>query len=295
MSFHEEHNYQKIGYSLPLGFLCNKILKKEDELYFNFFGSAEDCIKLLKNNNVSSIEIRSFKEDTSISDAIDVFYKIIKSGMGLTIHGFLPEIGKLDNKSKTIFQIYKELGKLNKPMIITLHAYRSMSDSKKKVLSKTTASLSQLIEKIGDFINIHIALEINKAKECNDPSFFYDDLLIIKEKVGSPRLGFCWDMGHSYWNVLHNNLSSVPPNEFINSVIHTHLHGLSNLGQTHWPLTEGGLPLEKYLHYLRMNNYTGIFNIELGLKRWHNEISVSNGIFGSINLLNKVLHINKLH
>ena len=75
--------------------------------------------------------------------------------------------------------------------------------------------------------------------------------------------GFCWDIGHAFWNVTHGKMDLQAPTGFVAGVIHTHLHDLAADGQTHWPFSEGRVPLATYLEALRGVGYQGVFNLEM--------------------------------
>jgi len=272
-----------LGYSLPIGFLAGQITKKEDEIYFNTFRSIENCIRFLKKEDVSSIEIRYLTKNTPIELFFNACKEIIENKMELTIHGFLPEPNDL-NSFKLIIQALRLLSYDYKTITYTLHAIKSLEKDNRLLTTETIQSLNKLVEK-AYFLNLKIALEINRANEFNDPSYTYENLILIKNQVNNSKIGFCWDMGHSYWNVLNNSLPIIPPKEFLESIIHTHIHGLSENGQTHWPLKRDNLPLKEYLYQLSAIDYKGVYNLELGLKRWRMKMNIKNGISQSLNLL----------
>lgn len=291
MLFHRIKHMHRIGYSLPLGFLSQRVTNLEDEIYMNHFKGPDNCLERLKEQMVSSIEVRYITRDTAISVAMDAIERIIKNNLDLNIHSYLPEREKADADFKTIAEIINILSGQNKSTIITIHTFRSLGKTINSNISKTVDSINYLLNTFGYLKNFKIAIEIIRAKVSTDPSFSYKDLVVILNKINDHRVGFCWDIGHSYWNVLNNDLSNEAPQEFIKATLNTHIHDLSKTGQTHWPLTELNLPLHKYINELKKAGYKGVYNLELELNRWRNKISIEKGVFESISLLINLLNI----
>ena len=50
-------------------------------------------------------------------------------------------------------------------------------------------------------------------------------------KIPGKKIGICWDMGHSYSNVVNHKFPLFPPKEFLERVIHTHIHDPGPTGQ----------------------------------------------------------------
>ncbi len=123
---------------------------------------------------------------------------------------------------------------------------------------------SGMIER--DHQPIFLALEINRSKGKIDPTTTTRNVAQIVSKVASDRVGICWDMGHFYSNSLHIQEPDVISKAFLNKVIHTHIHGVSEQG-THAPLVApAGLPLEEYLSLL--DDYQGIYNLEFNFAKF---------------------------
>jgi sugar phosphate isomerase/epimerase len=284
-----------LGISLPIGFLAGVPHSREDNLFVSNFHDPESCLEILKEHNVYSVEIRSILANTGIKTAILAVERVLKADMKGTIHGYLPSDVKGDQINENclnlwrVFEIIKGNGNSS---VITVHPYKSSNGSIGQVIDFNIYLVKNLIHTIE--INeypVKIALEINRAKGLIDPSYTYQNLLTIWEGVNNFSVGFCWDFGHSYWNVLKSDLEIQAPPEFVKLVLHTHVHDLSPSGETHWPLSENNLPLDNFVSQLISNKYSGVYNLELSAKRWSPNRSVKGEILKSIEKLQKSINV----
>lgn len=200
-----------LGISLPIGFLAGVPNSLEDNVFVSHFHDPESCLEILKEHNVYSVEIRSILANTETTTAILAVERVLKADMKLTIHGYLPTNVKGDQINEKCLNLWRviEIIKGNgNSSVITVHPYHSSNGSIGQVIDFNIHLVKNLIRNIE--INeypVKIALEINRAKGFIDPSYTYHNLLKIWEGVNNFSVGFCWDFGHSYWNVLKKTWS----------------------------------------------------------------------------------------
>lgn len=81
----------------------------------------------------------------------------------------------------------------------------------------------------------------------------------VVRDIGHPRLGVCWDFGHS---VLQNQLG-LPPDEFLRAVRHVHVHDINAAGEDHFPLVYGRVPWQADLDALMRVGFDGFVILEI--------------------------------
>jgi sugar phosphate isomerase/epimerase len=280
----------KCGLSLPINYLAGSPSSADDFLFQNHFKDPLIFLKALKKAGLTSVEINTIDSGTETNKAALATQRVLDSKLDVTIHGYLPptnQKGKFSEILPPIASIAEILKNRNRSSIITFHSYKKQND----VLSRLVDTNADFVKNIIDIIHneklsLKIALEINRQKGFTDPSTTYDTLMTVWEKIGDPKMvGFCWDFGHSYWNASNNFIDCIPTEDFLSRVFHTHIHDVSTDGQTHWPLTEGNIPLNDFVSRLKARNYNGTYNMELYPERWHQVHDIQSGIFDSISIL----------
>lgn len=252
----------KIGCSIPFNYLTG-VGNREFE---SVFGSPDECLSLLRSKGVESIELRSVSNDVSAELLLKSVEKLRGFDMNVTIHGVLPDPASGQCDMPAIFSLPTDV-----ESIVTVHAYAGENHGVDWYARQTVSSLRILSETAPS--NITFALEVNRKKPpCFDPGDSYRGVLEIIQAVDSERVGVCWDFGHSESNVRNGFSDRIPPMDFIGSVIHTHIHDLSENGTTHFPLTFGNLLLREYIEPLLNEKYAGCLNLEFGVDRWTNQV-----------------------
>jgi len=79
------------------------------------------------------------------------------------------------------------------------------------------------------------------------------------KSVNHPRCGITWDMGHC----VRNNVLELPSEEWVNKVVHVHVHDVDETRQDHWPLILNRTPYLEWINYLVENNFSGTITAEL--------------------------------
>jgi len=282
-----------IGLSLPLGYLTGAAETANGKCLSEAFGKPCDCLAELKDHGVGSVELKRFGPGSSADSVLGVAQNIVGSGMRLTLHGYLSG----DTAGHLSEDVYPELlptlGYLRDQQgetMMVVHALVDPDTSCDAMTKSTVRALERLAESIRQrSFPVRVSLEINRYHGVEAPGTTYDSLLGIARRLGDPDIGFCWDMGHTRSSVLQNRLPAVPPPEFLRKVIHTHLHGLSPDGDTHWPLTESSSHIASGVGQLRPFGYAGTYNLELYPMRWGSEHAVREGILGSVLCLREIL------
>ena len=278
------------GLSLPINYVADDPRTDEDFLYQDHFKGPATFLKVLKTAGVSSIELRAIKANTDMKNAARAAKNILDSELDITIHGYLPSNPDGDKFEKilpSIAPITKIIKDRKRSSIITLHCYREHNGDLSHLVSYNIQFIKRLARMIRDEkLPVKIALEINRRKKYTDPSISYDSLIKLSSEIAeSEMVGFCWDFGHSFWNASKNYIDLTPPENFLDNVIHTHIHDISPDGETHWPLTERVVPLTDFISSLKEKNYSGTYNLELRPERWQKVIDAKTGIFESISIL----------
>lgn len=82
------------------------------------------------------------------------------------------------------------------------------------------------------------------------------------QKVNHDRCGITWDMGHC----VRNKVFGLPSDDWMNRVVHVHLHDVDENRQDHWPLILGSTPYEEWVPALRDRGFEGTITAELNGK-----------------------------
>jgi sugar phosphate isomerase/epimerase len=262
---------------------------------------VERILAELKAAGIRSIEIRNLLRSADERSYQDVIQLIWDAGLELTVHGHVAgsyEGTRFTDIYPSMNYILQHFHKYQSGINMTLHAFEAKEGSREQLHSRTVGLLQEwsgMIE--AESLPLQFALEINRRKPKKiDPGDSLDEVLAMVNEVGSPRVGICWDMGHSYSNLLTqcglderdppgDHVEELPPLSFLQKTVHTHIHGLGATG-THHPLTaRPSLPLERYVASLVQLGYTGVYNMEFTFSKFDGEKSVCDYVRTSIHRL----------
>jgi sugar phosphate isomerase/epimerase len=233
-----------LGCSLPLDYLAgDETLSAAGSSWREAFGSAGLCLDDLRRAGVGSVELRSVAPDAGGARVLLAARRARDAGMEVTIHGRLPG----PDMGNTCAEAYPSLLPLAEALagrgcesVVTMHCYSTHEGSVQDLAEQTVRTLRRLVGIL--------------TREA------------IPLRVGSSRVGACWDFGHGYMNVQHGVDACMPGAAFLDKVIHAHVHDLGP--RTHCPLTHGVVPLALYLDALIGQRYTGVLNLELSPERF---------------------------
>ncbi|MCK9526699.1 MAG: sugar phosphate isomerase/epimerase [Limnochordia bacterium] len=283
----------RIGLTLPIDFLTDNAKCPSDVLWTEMFSTASSCLTYLGDQGVRSIEINKLTESTSpklIRQAVDV---ILRSGLEVTFHGWLPqdtrpgEMPGLFEAAETALVGHD----ITSAIPLTIHGHHVLEPlSQEQATTKTVADLTNFVEAFAGRRSLFVpTLEICRAKLGGPVGVTYSELLAIAGQITSVPLSFCWDMGHSQINHTRQGHLPFPEPEFIKRTIHTHIHDINPDGSTHGPLLGTDGYLKTSLTMLRDGGYQGVYNLELYPLRWSDSLDHKTGLTMSINNLRKMV------
>lgn len=106
---------------------------------------------------------------------------------------------------------------------------------------------------VTESLPVTAALELGAAKENLQTASARSraSVMEIVRRVGSDRVGICWDLAHDRENAgSEPDWDVVPDDEFLRRVVHVHLHDLGDDGLAHYPLVLGNVPFGAQLSAL---------------------------------------------
>jgi hypothetical protein len=284
-------NKKHISLSLPYSYLAGKPISARDTILTDSFGPAQTFLPKQKQV-LAAVEISHFGGEAPPDQIVAASQTVLRSGLNLIIHCHLPE----EIMGTDIAAVYPWFARVEqelmtseqKELILNVHALAADDSSVplQSLLVHTAENLVLVTDRLARTqIPTRIALEINREKGVQDPGTTYENLLEIYHRVSSPLLGLGWDIGHTYSNVLNGHLDQTPPKEFVQNIIHTHIHDLGNHNQTHWPLTVGTIPLNFYLGKLASVGYGGFYTLEIYPERFKDVLDPAEHMLKSIAVL----------
>lgn len=278
-----------IGFSLPPDYL-NAVPGDAGDLFTTLWGPFQKAVVPLREKGVASIELRMIRPGDDVEAVNAAIGKVFASDLHLTLHGLLPaqESDPCDPAAFPLWGVADQVRDRQGETMVTVHARfdRDPSASVDALLTRTVDDLKALAEETRRRrAPFRYALEISKFKKKADPSFTWDQVAEMAARVEDPLVGICWDFGHAFFNVRAGLIPEIPPQAFLQQVVHTHIHDLGPTGQTHWPLTEGRLPLADWCRRLLQSGYRGALNLEPEPQRYEQEANVGERLLESIPLL----------
>lgn len=282
----------RVGFSLPVDYPEGGS-SKSARVFTELLGPFNRALPVLLDAGVQSVELRTIRPGVNVGELPNFIRTMASEGIFVTLHGLLPVEGGCvgDESAFPLWLVADDILAFQGQCVVTVHARfaRDQSRTEAELMDRTVADLRALAEETerrgGMF---QYALEINKMKSRVDPSFAWENVARMVRRIDHPLAGICWDYGHSHYNHLADNLSEEPPEDFLDCVVHTHVHDLGPAHGTHWPLTEGIVPVEKFCHMLSDNGYRGDFNMELDPVRYASEIHVKERILESVRILSGI-------
>ncbi len=276
---------KRIGISLPPRVLTCEDTQSVGRINADF-GSIGAFLGALKAAGVGSIELRAVKPDFSPEYVGALARAVQGARLGLTVHAVMSGDGKKEAVLTPLARILGECG--DDILTVTVHALTDDCGNLSNAAERTVRSLygiCDFCEKEG--FPVEICLELNRKKSEEDPSVTCESVVDMVRRVGNERLGICWDFGHYWYNrVLSGDLDTIPPEEFLRLVRHTHIHGVHK-NVTHYPLIQEDMPkLGAYINALNKAGYRGIYNIELTLRYLiEGNYSLKEAYLGSVGVL----------
>jgi len=288
-----------LGYSLPAPVFLGKLSKETSHDLIAREETVEAFLSAIRSWGIESIEIRILPrgaDDRAYRKLIETIWEM---GFQLTVHGHVA--GEFPGKTfaevyPSLRFIFRHFHRYQPGLMMTLHAFEAKEGSREALHRHTVGLLREWAEMLqAESLPVRLALENNRHKASKaDPGDSTEGVLRMVDEVGSPYVGICWDMGHSYANLINSRglrlppeepLAGLPPPAFLSRVYHTHIHGLG-LSGTHNALTAmNSLPLETYVHALKQVHYRGVYNLELTLDKFDDNRTLREHVAASVQRL----------
>jgi sugar phosphate isomerase/epimerase len=152
---------------------------------------------------------------------------------------------------------------------VVFHGARGENEEHSQLYSDTHDFCLWLL---GTYPVLKFALENNNPTETNviKIGVTREEVLELVTGINSPQLGICWDMGHDYLAKREDKLAP----EWLERIIHVHVHDVDPQGNDHFPLMFGKVPFARWLSALHQVGMKGIVTLELkgdNLKGWQLE------------------------
>ena len=260
-----------IGLSLQYKWLAGRgsFPMPEAELFF-----AE-----LRARGVSSVELRAVARDADPQEVLAVASSLWDRGFRITVHG---SVGTAENAVAEVFAPLSELLShlRQRELVVTVHPIEG--DNVAMLLA-----LSDYAREQG--LPVRIALENERRLPDKTEG---DSIALVLEavtRVDRENVGICFDMGHFTWynSLYHTYSDGMPPVEFLDRVIHTHIHECAE-GRTHFPLEGWRAPVADYVKALD-RRYFGVYNLELEPPRFAHLRGAEEGYLRSVDALRENL------
>ena len=272
-----------IGVTLPMAFLAGDTepkLKSMD-LWADMYGTPTACLEAIKELGVTSIELRGVTKHTWPAELRQAMEVILDSGLMPTIHAWLPRDfavlrALLDEADAALYR-----HGVTRTVPVTVHGYSyGESMPEEEAARDTVLGLKTLRSELQDRDTRFIpAFEICRDKGSGGVGNSFDSVYRIASEAGFEELGICWDVGHSLSNHLYQGHVLMPPTEFVEQVVHTHIHSVGTNKRTHSYFGPGDAYIADCISLLKEAGYQGIYNLELYPDRWGENSMVSRAKF----------------
>ena len=254
-----------IGISLPYNWLIGGTQLPEPEI----------LLPLLREQGVESVEIRMVPLRADAKEVLRAAELLWEYGFNITVHGTVKtEEYAVEEVMKPLEQVLSHMKQRN--LTVTIHP----------IVGDNTAMLLKLSDYLYDH-NCPVRIALENERKLPDKTMG-DGLKLILDavtQVNRENVGICFDMGHYAWyaeQVLQDS-KALPPREFLDRVIHTHIHRCVD-GNTHFPVLEWFEPLASYVRELDYGYY-GVYNLELSPDRFAHWCDAVEGYLGSADVL----------
>lgn len=142
--------------------------------------------------------------------------------------------------------------------VVVVHGAKSRSSNRQDLYADTLAFLNWSARL---FPRLVFALE-NLGPAAEGEIKIGDTRAEVLDMVcnaASPRVGICWDLGH---DALHKR-RELPPAEWLEKVVHVHVHDLDEAGLDHYPLGFGRVSYQHWLPALADAGWSGTVCLEV--------------------------------
>ena len=260
-----------IGVSLPYKWLLGNGSFPMPETYV--------FLSELKRRGVSSVELRAVPRRGDPDVALRAAEPLWDHGFRITVHA------GVETAENAVAEVLEPLSEIlshlrQRELIVTIHP----------IVGDNVAMLRALSDHIiKKSYPVRIALENNRMLPDGTMGDSVSLVLNSVRAVNRENVGICFDMGHFHWYLeqTSNQTDRLPPKEFLERVIHTHIHTYAE-GRTHFPIEAGREPIASFLQALD-RSYFGVYNLELEPPRFAHRMSAEAGYLRSVDALRESL------
>jgi len=240
--------------------------------------SLKTFLAPLRQAGLSSLEFELDDHLPMWEEFEPLMEETVAEGLQLSFHAAYRSphtlLGYSSGNSKEIQQDYRPMLqiaenwslRLNKLHAVVFHAAAAPAPHDTRPMIEDTVAFLQWV--CEEFPHLKIALENNNPSSANQIKLgvHREDVLALLQLIDRPQAGICWDMGHDALT----SLEMIAPQEWVQKVIHVHLHDYDKDRQDHYPLIFGNVPYQSWLAQLKLADYQGIVVLELKGERFKN-------------------------
>lgn len=254
-----------IGFSFFWQFVLGLPNPNKAEFWHIAIPDIDQALINFKQYGVQSIELK-LTEKADVQQISAAIHKLMGNGFYVTFHApsrfHYPD--DLSWQLQTIYHISEFVISTYKftPMWI-IHPLNSTHKNRTVLFQQTLEYLQQILTELQD-VPARFALEILRNRENSAKLHLgdnYEEILEILTNVHAENLGICWDFGHAYAMHQRGLQQQFPPVEFLNQVVHCHVHDCLDQ-KTHLPLGHGEISIQESIQLLKSCGYDGILNLE---------------------------------
>ncbi len=254
--------------------------------------SIDESLNYFLELGIESIELK-LTENTALPLVFQAAEKLVHLGFQISFHApgrfrfpddLDQQLEKLSVLATFMHQRFQQVA------VMVVHPLNSKTQPRTEIITNTLEYLKRLVQ-MQPKIPARFALEIlrNRAEsEKVHSGDTYQELLDIVAHFEDYHLGICWDFGHASAMYQRGLQEKFPPPEFLDKVIHCHVHDCSNQ-KTHLPLGMGEVPIEKNIALLVEHGYNGILNLELAPHKIDDPENFLNYVEQSVGLLRRFI------
>jgi sugar phosphate isomerase/epimerase len=161
------------------------------------------------------------------------------------------ERDELRGEYQPVLRLLTEVAAEQQRLVLVLHGAADPLATLEENQDATVGLLDWLSDEFStQSLPAFAAIELGAAKPGRKSSAARSRASVseIVERVGSERVGICWDAAHDIENAAaEEGWTLIPSERFLLRVVHTHLHDIGDDGLAHYPLLVGKVPFAAQL------------------------------------------------
>ncbi|MDB5085431.1 MAG: Xylose isomerase-like barrel, partial [Bacilli bacterium] len=184
----------KLGFSLNPQLIAGNPENDSSAAFYASFGDSKTLLKELKDEGISSIELRNLPRTTDVEVSKRVIHTVWDAGLDVTIHGHVG--GQFQGPLfADLYPSIKELilhsGIFQQDIMMPIHAYAASEGSKQELSDKTVELFQHWAAMVKrEQIPLRFAIELNRKKPAAvDPGDTCAGVLQMIDQINSPFVG----------------------------------------------------------------------------------------------------------